>query len=111
MRLIRFTNASLPGLVLFVGIALAALRRADDLWDSALFTLPLGLLPASVLLAIHRAGDRRAFWLDFAVCGWTYIGASLIPPVEARLLTTRGLCCARLAMPIPQYARSIQYPT
>ena len=91
MRHIRFTIASLLGLVLFVAVAFAALRRADDLWDSTLFSLTLGLLLASVLLAIHRAESRRAFWLGFALFGGAYLGASLIPPVEARLLTTRAL--------------------
>ena len=91
MRHIRFTIASLLGLVLFVAVAVAALHRADDLWDSIVFSLTLGLLLASVLLAIHRAESRRAFWLGFALFGGAYLGASLIPPVEARLLTTRAL--------------------
>src|SRR3954469_1750576 len=91
MGLFRFTIASLLGLVCFVAVAFAALRRADGLWDSALFTLTLGILLASVLLAVHRTDRRRAYWLGFALFGWTYLGASLIPPVEARLLTSTGL--------------------
>jgi hypothetical protein len=91
MRHYRFTISSLLGLVFFVAIAFAALRQADDLWDSVVFSLTLGILLASVLLAIHRSESRRAFWLGFALFGWAYLGASLIPPIEARLLTTRAL--------------------
>src|SRR4051794_40629852 len=65
MRLFRFTIANLLGLVLFVAVSFAALRQADNLWDSTAFSLTLGLLLASVLLAIHRTEGRRAFWLGF----------------------------------------------
>jgi hypothetical protein len=101
MRHFRFTIANLLLVVLFVAVAFVALRRADDLWDSALFSLTLGLLLASVLLALHRAEGRRAFWLGFALFGGAYLGASLIPPVEARLLTTRGLAYLDSQLPGP----------
>jgi WD40 repeat protein len=91
MRRFRYSIAGLLGLVLFVAVAFAALRQADELWDSALFSLTVGLLLTSVLLTIHRTGRKRAFWLGFALLGWTYLIASLIPPVESRLLTTTGL--------------------
>jgi hypothetical protein len=91
MRRIRFSIASLLGLVLFVAVAFAALREANDLWDSGLFTLMLGLLVTSVLLAALRDGRRRASWLGLALFGWSYLIASLIPQVGSRLLTTRAL--------------------
>jgi hypothetical protein len=91
MRRFRFTIASLLGAVLFVGLAFAALREATEFWDSAVFTATLGLLLASVLLAVHRTERRRAFWLGFALFGGAYLIASLIPAVESRLLTSRGL--------------------
>jgi WD40 repeat protein len=91
MRRIRFSIASLLGLVLFVAIAVAALREANDLWDSGLFTLAVSLLLASVLLAAHRTDQKRSFWLGFALVGWSYLVASLVPPVESRLLTTKAL--------------------
>jgi hypothetical protein len=87
----RYSIASLLGLVLFVAVAFAALRQADDLWDSAVFSLTVGLFLASVLHTVHRTGRRRAFWLGFAVVGWAYLIARLVPPVESRLLTTKGL--------------------
>jgi hypothetical protein len=91
MRRIRFSIAGLLGLVLFVAVALAALRDANDLWDSGVFSFTLGLLLVSILLAIHRTERRRAYWLGFALFGGGYLVASLIPPVESRLLTTKGL--------------------
>jgi len=30
-------------------------------------------LIAAVVLAIYRSGDRRAFWLGFAIFGWSYL--------------------------------------
>jgi WD40 repeat protein len=100
MRRFRYSIAGLLGLVLFVAVAFAALRQADELWDSALFSLTVGLLLTSVLLAIHRTGRKRAFWLGFALLGWTYLIATLIPSVESRLLTTTGL--AHLDSMIPR---------
>jgi len=91
MRRFRFTIAQLATFVVFVAVAAAALREASELWDGAVFTLVLGLLVTSVVLAIHRAGARRAFWLGFAVVGSAYLGASLVPAIAPRLLTTKGL--------------------
>jgi hypothetical protein len=91
MRAFRFTIASLLGLVLFVAVGFAALREATELWDSAVFSTTVAVLSASVLLAVHRAEQKRAFWLGFALFGWIALGASLIPPIESRLLTTRAL--------------------
>ena len=91
MRRPRFTIASLLVVILFVGVAAAALRGATDAWDSGVFGGTLAILLAAVLLAIHRDGRRRAYWLGFVLFGWTYLVASLIPPVEARLPSTKGL--------------------
>jgi hypothetical protein len=91
MRRFRFTIASLLGVVLVVAVAFAALREATALWDSIVFTLTACLLLASVLLAVHRAGEARAYWSGFALFGAAYLVASLIPPVESRLVTSGGL--------------------
>jgi hypothetical protein len=85
----RFTVSGLIGVVLFVGVAAAALRLATDAWDSAaLATTVLSLLIA-VLLTVHGSELTRAYWLGFALFGASYLVASLIPPVEARLPSTR----------------------
>jgi hypothetical protein len=91
MSRFRFNISSLLAVVLFLAVAFAALREATDLWDSGVFSVTAGLLIASVLLAAHRTGRRRAFWLGLALVGGAYLAASLIPPVESRLLTTKGL--------------------
>jgi hypothetical protein len=91
MRRFRFTIGSLLGVVVFVALAFAALREATDLWDSGVFSLTLAALLASVLLAVHRRDRKQAFWLGFGFFGWAYLGVSLLPPVEPRLLTTKGL--------------------
>src|SRR5262245_44875802 len=91
MRKPRFSIASLLILVLFVAISFAGLRAADDAWDSGILAATLMILLIAVLLAVHRTGERRAFWLGFALFGWAYLIASLVPPLEARIPSTRGL--------------------
>jgi hypothetical protein len=88
---LRFSIASLLFLVLFLGVSLAALREANDLWDSAVFTATLAILLVAVLLAVHRAKRARAFWLGFAVFGWVYLVAGLVPAIESRLPSSKVL--------------------
>jgi hypothetical protein len=99
MRRFRFHIGTLVILVLVLGIALAALRESNEIWDSGVFTLTVGVLLTSILLAIHRNEKRRAFWLGFALFGVTFLGLSLIPPIESRLLTTKGLAYLYSKMP------------
>jgi hypothetical protein len=91
MTRIRFTIASLLIAVLFLAVGFAALREASELWSSSIFTLTLGALLISILLAIHRASTARAFWVGFALFGSGYLGLSLVPSIETRLITTKGL--------------------
>jgi hypothetical protein len=91
MRRFRFRIGTLLILIVFLGVGFAALRQANDLWDRGLFTLTLGVLLVSVLLAIHRHEGRRAFWIGFALFGWVYLGLTSIPTIESRLLTTQAL--------------------
>ncbi len=80
MRHLRFNIAGALGAILFVAVGFAALREADELWDSWLFSLTLGLLLVAVLLAIDRTGARRPFWIGFALFGWGF--DSLPDPVN-----------------------------
>ena len=91
MRRFRFHIGTLLILVLILGVGFAALRESDETWDSSIFSLTLGMLSVSILLAVHRTETRRAFWLGFALFGWTYVGLSLVPSIESRLLTTKAL--------------------
>jgi hypothetical protein len=44
MRPFRFHLGTLVILVLVLGITFAALRESNDIWDSGVFTLTLGVL-------------------------------------------------------------------
>jgi hypothetical protein len=76
---------------LVLGVGFAALREASDLWESGIFTVTVGILMISTLLAVHRSESRRAYWLGFALFGWAYMGLTFMPSVESRLITTRAL--------------------
>ena len=91
MRRFRFNIANLVTIIFILGVGLAALRESSDLWDSGVFTLTIGVLLISILLAAHRTESRRAFWIGFALFGWVYLGLSLVPSIESRLMTTKGL--------------------
>ncbi len=95
MRDPRYNIASMLGAISFVAVGFAALREANDQWDSGVFSLTLGLLLNAVLLAVHRTEARRAFWIGFALFGWGYLSLSLISATEARLITTQALAYLR----------------
>jgi hypothetical protein len=91
MRKIRFHIASVVILILLVAVCLAALRESNQIWDSSVFSITLGTLFMSILLTIYRLGPKRAFWLGFALAGWTYLGLTLVPSIESRLITSKAL--------------------
>jgi FG-GAP-like repeat len=99
MKRFRFHLGSLVTLVLVLGIGLAALRESTAIWDSSIFSAAAGLLLIAVLLAIHRTEKKRAFWIGFTLFGWVYLGLSLVPSIESRLITTRGLACLPSKIP------------
>jgi hypothetical protein len=90
MRRLRFNIANLLGVILVLGVGFAALRESSDLWKSGVFTLMLAALLISILLAVHRTESKRAFWIGFALFGWIYLGLSLVPSIEPRLITTKA---------------------
>ena len=91
MRRFRFRIGTLLVLIIVLGIGFAALRESNDAWDSGIFSLALTALLLSILLAIHRTESRRAFWIEFALFGWGYLGLSLVPPIASRLITAKLL--------------------
>src|SRR5271165_6047577 len=63
MRRFRFHLGTLVILILVLGIGFAALRESNETWDSGIFSITLGLLLISVLLAIHRTSrDGLSGW-------------------------------------------------
>jgi hypothetical protein len=109
MSRIRFTIASLLVVVLLVAVGFAALRESDDLRERGVFTLTLGVLLVSILLALHRTDSRRAFWIGFALFGWTYLGLSLVPSIESRLLTTKALAYLNTKVPGRPAVRNVAF--
>ena len=99
MRRFRFHLGTLVILVLLLGVGFAALRESNEIWDSSIFSITLAVLLISILLAIHRIGSRRAFWLGFAVFGSAYLGLTVVPSVESRLITTKALAYLASKMP------------
>ena len=91
MRDPRYNIASMLGAISFVAVGFAALREANDQWDSGLLSLTLGILLNAVILAVRRTEARRAFWIGFALFGWGYLCLSLISSTESRLITTQAL--------------------
>ncbi len=91
MQRFRFTIASLLLVILFAAVGFAALRESSDLWEIGVFSLTLAVMLISILLGVHRRESRRAFWLGFALLGWVYLGLSLVPSIESRLMTTKAL--------------------
>ena len=70
---------------------LSTVRESDETWDSSIFSITLGVLPISILLAVHRTETRRAFWLGFALFGSAYLRFSLVLSIESRMMTTKAL--------------------
>ena len=95
MHRFRFNIASLLGIILVLGVGFAAFRESSDLWESGVFTLALAALLTSILLAVHRAEKRQAFWIGFALFGSAYLGFVLVPSIESRLITTKALAYVR----------------
>jgi cytochrome bd-type quinol oxidase subunit 2 len=91
MRRFCFHIGTIVILILLLAVCFAALRESNETWDSSIFSLTLGVILISVLLAIHRTEQRRAFWLGFALFGSAYLGLSLLPSIEPRLITTKVL--------------------
>lgn len=98
-------------LVLLLGIGFAALRESNDLWDSSVFSITLVVLLISILLAVHRTKTSQVFWLGFALFGWTYLGLSLVPSIEPRLITTKWLAFldTKISRPVPFLSGYFEY--
>jgi hypothetical protein len=103
MRRFQFSIAGLLGVILLVALCAAAFRAGTDAWDSGVLAMVLAALLTSVLLAVHRTDQGRAYWRGFALFGWVYFALCLIPAIESRLPTTRALATlgSRWSGPVP----------
>lgn len=87
----RISLRKLLAMVFGAGILFAALHVADFLWTGLIFSLCMAVLQTSILVAIHRSGASRGFWLGFAVCGIAYFVANTTPDLERGLPIDRAI--------------------
>jgi MFS family permease len=91
----RFSLKTLFIAVLVLAIALAALKFANPIWASSLFTLLLVVLFAGFLGAVFGRGERRVFCAGLVLSGLGYLLAVYGPwfesHVSGHLATTRLL--------------------
>ena len=91
----RITIARLIAAIAFIGVGLAALRYATELWASGVFTSTLLVLGMAAAYAAQRRGPRRAFWSAFVAFGTGYMILAFGPwfevSIRPRLLTTKVL--------------------
>lgn len=91
----KFSIATLMSAVLVCAIAAAALRSGSENWASALVFVTVGILAVSLLGALERTGNRRAYWRGFALFGWGYLllalGPTLGDQTGAKLPTSLAL--------------------
>ena len=85
------TFRNLLTIIFVLGVGFAALWESSELWESGTFTLMIGVLLISILLAVFRTESRQAYWIGFALFGWVYVGLSSVPSIEYRLITTKAL--------------------
>ncbi|MCU0877141.1 MAG: hypothetical protein MUF06_05030 [Pirellulaceae bacterium] len=79
----RFSLRELLLATTFVAIGCYALRWASPWWSIVLFYTNVITIAGGLLVAINWPGERRAFWLAFAVCGlahWLLAFHPGIPP-------------------------------
>jgi len=92
MNRFRFSIAGLLAFTALLGVVLATLTHPAPLWGSGFLSLTLATLMIALLAAIYRSGRRRAFWVGFATCGWSYFlllwGPAPISNLGPNLVTT-----------------------
>jgi len=71
--MLRFSIRQLLIGTALLAVAFVALLNASAWWASAMASSALLTFSASIVLAIYRDGQRRAFWIGFSVLGWVYL--------------------------------------
>jgi len=73
MGRLHFSIAGMMVLVLAVSVGFASLRFPSEPMAGAVLLLTLGAFALAVLAVVYRRGERRGFWLGFALFGWGYM--------------------------------------
>ena len=69
----RFSIRQLLAATALVAFGCFALLNASPIVAAAMMGAVAVLLVAAVVLSIYRTGDKRAFWIGFAIFGWSYL--------------------------------------
>jgi hypothetical protein len=69
----RISLATLTGIVAVIALSLAGMLSTSRLWLMLASTVALALLLAALLASWLFSGEERAFWVGFALFGWTYL--------------------------------------
>jgi hypothetical protein len=69
----RISLASLIGIVAVIALGLAGMLSTSRLWLMLASTVTLVVLLAAILASWLFSGIDRAFWVGFALFGWTYL--------------------------------------
>jgi hypothetical protein len=69
----RFSIRQLLVATALVAFGCLALLKSSSFLAAAMMGTVALVLVAAAVLAIYRAGDLRAFWLGFAIFGWSYL--------------------------------------
>jgi hypothetical protein len=80
MSRIRFSMTSAMLAIAFIALSLAGLRHEGTSWTRLLFMGVFFTMIVSILFAVYRKGDRRAFWLGFALVGWGFLLFTYVLP-------------------------------
>jgi hypothetical protein len=73
MTRFRISLSTALALIALLALSLAGLTSASRLATAATATATLALLLAAIIAACLLEGSDRAFWLGFALFGWTYL--------------------------------------
>jgi hypothetical protein len=75
----RYSLLSLFGLIAFCGLTLGALAGSSYFLAGVFFSLGITVLCGATVAAAITRNEQRAFWLAFAVFGWTHMLLTLAP--------------------------------
>jgi hypothetical protein len=91
MLAFRFSMLWLLGLVALAAMILAGLLFASPVVVSIGYTLNFVLLLSALPAILYRTEGRRAFWIGFALFGWSYLIFIWTSSNTSRLLTMQAL--------------------
>src|SRR5262245_285059 len=80
MSRIRFSMTSAMLAVALCALTFAGLRADATMWTKILFMAVFFGMVLSILGVIYSRGERRAFWVGFAMLGWGFLVFAYVLP-------------------------------